>query len=115
MTNNNTLKGNTMTKVNSVYSTRNGGYSAHIYKVAAGYKVDITRNKKHMYTIARANQIATMQSVSYPFVPHCPLRKGVIMINLSRVLYGVTLLISTFIPAALVLIVSALATILLTN
>ena len=46
MTNNNTLKGNTMTKVNSVYSTRNGGYSAHIYKVATGYKVDITRNKK---------------------------------------------------------------------
>ena len=37
------------------------------------------------------------------------------MIDLSRVLYGVTLLISTFIPAALVLIVSALATILLTN
>ena len=44
--NNNNTKGTTMNKVNSVYSTRNGGYSAHIYKVAAGYKVDITRNKK---------------------------------------------------------------------
>ena len=46
MTNNNALTGNTMIKVNSVYSTKNGGYSAHIYKVATGYKVDITRNKK---------------------------------------------------------------------
>ena len=46
MTNNITPKGNTMNKVNSVYSTENGGYSADIYKVAVGYKVDITRNNK---------------------------------------------------------------------
>ena len=46
MTSNTTPKETTMNKVNSVYSTRNGGYSAHIYKVAIGYKVDITRNKK---------------------------------------------------------------------
>ena len=37
------------------------------------------------------------------------------MINLNRVLYGVCLLVSIFIPASLLLIVSALATILLTN
>ena len=35
-----------MTKVNSVFSTENGGYSADIYKVTVGYKVDITRNNK---------------------------------------------------------------------
>ena len=46
ITNNNTLKENTMTKVNSVYSTENGGYSADIYKVSFGYKVNITRNNK---------------------------------------------------------------------
>ena len=35
-----------MPKVNSVYSTENGGYSADIYKVAAGYRVDFTRKDK---------------------------------------------------------------------
>ena len=52
MTNNNTLtlKETKMTLVDSVFSTIGGGYSAYIYKVSCGYKVDITRkNKTYVY------------------------------------------------------------------
>ena len=36
--------------VDSVFSTIDGGYSAYIYKVSCGYKVDITRkNKTYVY------------------------------------------------------------------
>jgi len=32
--------------IDSIFSTANGGYSAYIYKVSCGYKVDITRQDK---------------------------------------------------------------------